>query len=58
MLTIDDYMHAIERAWDRAYPGREAAERDHVLRELRRLLEAREYKRARARTIRLRPVRD
>jgi hypothetical protein len=34
-------MRAIERAWDRAYPGREAAARDDVLRELRRLLDAR-----------------
>jgi hypothetical protein len=33
-------MHTLERAWDRADPGREVVERDHVLRELRRQLEA------------------
>jgi hypothetical protein len=39
-MTIDDFMHALERAWACATPGREAVERDHVLRELRRRLEA------------------
>jgi hypothetical protein len=39
-MTIDDYMRALERAWAAALPGREAAARDAVLRELQRRLEA------------------
>jgi hypothetical protein len=31
-------MRALEDAWSHALPGHEAAERDHVLRELHRLL--------------------
>lgn len=39
MPTIDDYMQALERAWDRATPSRAVVERDYVQRELRRQLE-------------------
>jgi hypothetical protein len=38
-MKIDEFMRALERAQAHAYPGREAAERDHVLRELQRLLQ-------------------
>jgi hypothetical protein len=38
-MKIDEIMRALERAQAYAYPGREAAERDHVLRELHRLLQ-------------------
>ena len=54
-MTIDEFMHALERARAHALPGHEAVG-DHVLRELRRLLEQREM-RLRA-PIRLRLVRD
>jgi hypothetical protein len=39
MMDVVDLMHALESAWDSAYPGRESIARDHVLRELRQLLE-------------------
>jgi hypothetical protein len=39
MIAIDEFMGAVERAWTQALPGREATERDAVLRELRRLLQ-------------------
>jgi len=38
-MDIDDLAHALENAFTHAYPGREAPERDYVLRELRRLRE-------------------
>jgi hypothetical protein len=40
MMTIEDYTRALERAWTHALPGREVAERDAVLREWQRRLEA------------------
>jgi hypothetical protein len=56
-MTIDDFARALERARDRAYPGRETCERDHVQRELRRLLDAHEREPRRcAAPIRLRLV--
>jgi hypothetical protein len=42
MVDIDDFMRAVEAAWQKAYPGREATTRNDALRELRRLLDARE----------------
>jgi hypothetical protein len=39
MMTIDQFMHAIENARRHAPPGREAATRNALLCELRRLLE-------------------
>jgi hypothetical protein len=41
-MTIDEYMHALERAWGHALPGREAVERDELQRALCRLLETHE----------------
>ena len=38
-MKIDEFMYALEAAWSHALPGREAVERDHVLRELWRLLQ-------------------
>jgi hypothetical protein len=37
-MKIDEFMYALEAAWSHALPGREAVERDHVLREVWRLL--------------------
>jgi hypothetical protein len=37
-MDVTTIMRALERAQAYAYPGREAVERDHVLRELQRLL--------------------
>ena len=45
---IDEFIRALERAQAHAYPGREAAERDHVLRELWHLLQQQPTARARA----------
>ena len=42
MITIEEFMIALEQAWGHALPGHEAADRDEMLRELRRLIEARE----------------
>jgi hypothetical protein len=39
MMTIDQFMQALERAWSHAVPGREAATRDALLCELHRRLE-------------------
>ena len=33
-MKNDNVMRALESAWSNAYPGREAAERDAVLREI------------------------
>jgi hypothetical protein len=38
-MTIDAVMHALERAQAHALPGHQVVERDHVLRELWRLLQ-------------------
>jgi hypothetical protein len=58
-MDIVELMHALENAFTHAYPGREAAERDAVMRELRRLVEAHERGPRPALTpIRLRLVRD
>jgi hypothetical protein len=38
-MKIDEFMRALERAQAHAYPGREAVERDSVLRELWQLLQ-------------------
>jgi hypothetical protein len=38
-MKTDEVMHALERAQAYAYPGHEAVERDHVLRELWRALQ-------------------
>jgi hypothetical protein len=38
MMTIDDFMRALERAWRDVMPGHEAADRDEMQRALRRLL--------------------
>ena len=40
-MDIVELMHALEGAWSHALPGHEAAERDAMLRELQRLLDAR-----------------
>jgi hypothetical protein len=48
-MQIDELMRALERAQAHAYPGREAAERDHVLRELWHLLQQQPTARAPAR---------
>jgi hypothetical protein len=53
MMTIDEFMIALEQAWGHALPGHEAADRDELLRGLRRLIEAREVERTPA-PIRLR----
>jgi hypothetical protein len=39
MMSIAEIAAALERAWAAALPGREAVERDSVLRELWRLLQ-------------------
>jgi hypothetical protein len=46
MMTIDDVARAMARVSDQALPGRTACERDDVLRELRRLLAARDVRTA------------
>jgi hypothetical protein len=38
-MQVDEIMHALERAQAHAYPGREAVERDSVLRALLQLLQ-------------------
>jgi hypothetical protein len=38
-MDVATILYELERAQANAYPGREAAERDHVLRELWRLLQ-------------------
>jgi hypothetical protein len=38
-MQVDEIMCALERAQAHAYPGRQAVERDHVLRELWQLLQ-------------------
>jgi hypothetical protein len=38
-MKIDEVMHELERAQAHAYPGREAVERDSVLRALWQLLQ-------------------
>jgi hypothetical protein len=43
MMSIDEFMRAVERAWDQALPGHQATERDAVLRAVRRSLEARDH---------------
>jgi hypothetical protein len=48
----------LESAFSHAYPGREAAERDAVMRALQRLLEARDRASRRRAPIRLRLLRD
>jgi hypothetical protein len=40
-MDIDDLAHALENAFTHAYPWREAADRNDVMRAARRLLEAR-----------------
>jgi hypothetical protein len=40
-MDVIKLMRALEAAWGHALPGRETAERDHVLRELQRLLKPR-----------------
>jgi hypothetical protein len=52
-MDIDEIAHALESAFAHAYPGREAADRNDVMRAARRLLDARECA-----PIRLRLVRD
>jgi hypothetical protein len=55
-MTTDQLMHAIENAWSRELPGRSAIERDAVLRDLRRLIEARDREPCRRAPVRLRVV--
>jgi hypothetical protein len=38
-MDVARILHELERAWSHALPGREAAERDSVLRELWRLVQ-------------------
>jgi hypothetical protein len=38
-MQIDEFMRTLESAWSHAVPGREAVERDHVLRQLWRELQ-------------------
>jgi hypothetical protein len=60
MMTIDQFMHTIEYARAQALPGREAATRDALLCELRRLLERepRQIKCCQAETFEVRLVRN
>ena len=57
-MDIVELMHALENAFTHAYPGREAVERDEMLRAARRLLEARACEPRRRAPIRLHLVRD
>jgi hypothetical protein len=56
-VDIVELMHALESAYNHALPGREAVERDAMLRELRRLLEQRAHAPRRRAPLRLRLVR-
>jgi hypothetical protein len=58
MLTAEEFQRALEHAWASVLPGREAATRDAMLKDLQRLLEAHARETRPRAPIRLRLVRD